>query len=130
MRSHHLFTLIASSACLVRAAPAAPEPGKSLIKTSPSDPGTWVTEQQKVTEYHAKGIKFVDITGITDAEVLAYYSTPDENGDDDDAANSNSTLNARAITYPTTISHRAEADPLIAQLSTANQQAWAKTLTE
>ena len=127
MRSHHLFTLITSSACLVCAAPAAPEPGKSLIKTSPSDPGTWVTEQQKVTEYHAKGIKFVDITGITDAEVLAYYSTPDDNGDDDAA---NSTLNARAITYPTTVSHRAEADPLIAQLSTVNQQAWAKTLTE
>ncbi|KAK0620738.1 hypothetical protein B0T14DRAFT_481779 [Immersiella caudata] len=122
MRSFALFSLGISSACLVKAAPSAPGAGLSLIKSSPTDPGTWVTEEQKITEYHAKDIHFVDITKITDPEVLAYYSLPDEEGIP--------ALVPRAVTYPSNISHRAEAEPLIAQLSTANLQSWAKTLTD
>lgn len=35
-----------------------------LIKTSEADPGTWVTEEQKITNYVAKNIGFIDITDI------------------------------------------------------------------
>ncbi|KAK4454492.1 putative peptidase family M28 [Podospora aff. communis PSN243] len=121
MHSSALFLLSISSACLVTAAPSAPGAGLSLIKSSPTDPGTWVTEEQKITEYHAKDINFVDITGISDPEVLAYYSLPEKKAP---------SLSARAVTYPSNISHRAEADALIAQLSTSNLQSWAKTLTD
>jgi bacterial leucyl aminopeptidase len=122
MHSSNLFLLGISSACLISAAPSLPGAGLSLIKSSPTDPGTWVTEEQKLTEYHAKDIKFVDITDITDPEVLAYYSLAD--------GEVTPSLSARAVTYPSNVSHHAEADPLIAQLSTANLQSWAKTLTE
>lgn len=40
-------------------------PGLRLIKTSPEDTGKWVTEEQKIRDYKAKGIGFVDITDIT-----------------------------------------------------------------
>lgn len=36
-----------------------------LIKTSETDLGTWVTEEEKLTNYVAKGIGFVDITDIS-----------------------------------------------------------------
>lgn len=42
--------------------------GLRLIKTSETDPGTWVTEQQKIVDYVAKNIYFID---ITDIKVLA-----------------------------------------------------------
>ena len=35
-----------------------------LIKTSEADPGVWVTEEQKITQYVAKNIGFIDITDI------------------------------------------------------------------
>ena len=35
-----------------------------LIKTSESDPGVWVTEEKKITQYVAKNIGFIDITDI------------------------------------------------------------------
>ena len=64
-----LALFLASSAWVSLAAPAA-EPADDaselrLIKTSPEDAGTWVTEEQKLSEYTAKGIGFVDITDIT-----------------------------------------------------------------
>ena len=39
-----------------------------LIKTSETDPGTWVTEEEKLTDYVAKGIGFIDITDISVSE--------------------------------------------------------------
>jgi len=36
-----------------------------LIKTSEADPGTWVTEEEKIDHYVASGIRFIDITDIT-----------------------------------------------------------------
>lgn len=36
-----------------------------LIKVSESDPGTWVREDDKIEKYVAKGVNFVDITGMT-----------------------------------------------------------------
>jgi leucyl aminopeptidase len=38
--------------------------GLRLIKTSEADPGVWVTEDQKIEEYVAKNIGFIDITDI------------------------------------------------------------------
>ena len=44
-----------------------------LIKTSETDPGSWVTEEQKVTDYVANGIGFVDITDIAVRGSLSMY---------------------------------------------------------
>ncbi|KAK5659483.1 hypothetical protein OQA88_684 [Cercophora sp. LCS_1] len=135
MRSTTLVSLVASSACLVA---SAPKPGLRLIKTTATAPAVWVTEDQKWYDYTAKDIDFLDITDITvhttpptqspqanndqDPEVLQILSTPD-NGTD-------STLSARAITYPTAVSHQAEAEPLVAQVTADKPQAWLKTMTE
>jgi len=64
-----LLALVASSAWLGAAAPAVNAPLEArtdvrLIKTSPEDPGTWVSEEDKISEYTAKGKHFVDITDI------------------------------------------------------------------
>ena len=68
MRVQTSLALLAGSAWLAAAAPATETTDNSelrLIKTSPTDPGTWVTEEQKITDYTAKNIGFVDITDIT-----------------------------------------------------------------
>jgi hypothetical protein len=90
--------------------------------TSPEDPGRWVTEEQKIRDYKSKGIGFVDITDITDAQVLAALSTPDTEEDQ--------IFLAQAVSYPSTVSHQTEVNPLLAKVSTTNPQSWLKTLTE
>lgn len=39
-----------------------------LIKVSESDPGTWVREDEKIENYVAKGVNFVDITDMSVGE--------------------------------------------------------------
>ncbi|KAK2060035.1 peptidase family M28 [Colletotrichum caudatum] len=117
-----LAILAASQVAL--AAPATDEvqvnPGLRLIKTSEADPGTWVTEEQKIENYVNKDIGFIDITDITDAEVLSVLSTPPE-----------AVLEARqSVTYPTRLSHTDEANSLIAKVTTTQPQSWLKTLTD
>ena len=53
--------------------------------------------------------------------MLKILSTPDSD---------KSAIAARAITYPTAVSHTAVANPLIAQVSTTNPQSWLTTLTK
>ena len=69
MRTQTFLALLASSAWSVAAAPATESAhraaGLRLIKASPEDPGKWVTEEQKITDYTVKAIGFVDITDIT-----------------------------------------------------------------
>jgi len=121
-----IFTLLATSAWPVAAVPttgsARPNHGLRLIMTSPEDPGRWVTEEQKIRDYKSKGIGFVDITDITDAQVLAALSTPDTEEDQ--------IFLAQAVSYPSTVSHQTEVNPLLAKVSTTNPQSWLKTLTE
>ncbi|KAL1839274.1 hypothetical protein VTJ49DRAFT_1674 [Mycothermus thermophilus] len=123
MHLQRIVSLLAGSAYLAAAAPAAVPDATAelrLIKTSPEDPGVWVTEEEKFTKYTAKGKHFVDITDITqDPEVLALLSTPD----------SESAIEARAVTYPTSASKQSVANPLIAQISNTNQQSWLRSLT-
>ena len=61
--------LVASSSLLVSALPSTDSSkinsGLRLIKTSEADPGIWVTEDEKIEQYTAKNIKFIDITDIT-----------------------------------------------------------------
>ncbi|KAK1760259.1 hypothetical protein QBC47DRAFT_312598 [Echria macrotheca] len=116
-------TILAGSAWLASAAPSAGLSKKSdvrLIKTSPEDPGTWVTEDEKIT-LTAQGKNFVDITDITDPEVLALLSAPDSE---------EVTIAARAVTYPTSATRQSIANPLLSQVSTTNPQSWLKTLTD
>ena len=90
-----------------------------LIKTSPSDKGTWVTEEEKISRYTAKKIDFVDITDIKDTEVLQRLSaSPSDN------------FRVAAITYPTTLTHQTEANGLIAKTNTNGPKSWLTTLTK
>lgn len=75
MHIHPLLAAVVASAPLCRAAPApaeiaidasvAVDATLRLIKTSETDNGTWVREDEKIENYVAKGINFVDITDIT-----------------------------------------------------------------
>ena len=72
MLSKIVIPLFLASASLVAAVPPQVRPylGQNagdelrLIKTSASDPGTWVTEEQKITDYVSKDIHFIDVTDI------------------------------------------------------------------
>lgn len=68
--STYLSTVTALASVLVTAAPQTDgliqvEPDLRLIKTSETDPGTWVTEEEKIEKYVSKKINFIDITDIT-----------------------------------------------------------------
>lgn len=45
-----------------------------LIKVSESDPGTWVREDEKIEDYVAKGINFVDITDMSVSDPSCRHS--------------------------------------------------------
>ncbi|PNS15485.1 Leucine aminopeptidase 1 [Sphaceloma murrayae] len=94
--------------------------GLRLIKTSEEDAGTWVTEEAKISDYVAKGKHFIDITEITDNEVLTRMSTKSDG----------SVQRAAAVTYPAAVSRQTVANPLIAQVTTTNPQSWLKTMTD
>lgn len=77
--STYLAALAASSSVLVSAAPPNDalikfDPELRLIKTSESDPGVWVTEDEKMTNYVSKNINFVDITDIKVSTPIAKKS--------------------------------------------------------
>ncbi|KAL8838303.1 MAG: hypothetical protein Q9205_003433 [Flavoplaca limonia] len=94
--------------------------GYRLIKTSPTDTGAWVTDEEKISNYTGKCVHFVDITDIKDPAVLSVF-----NGEKD-----NSRVAAiAAVTYPA-VSHQSEANGLIAQLNTSGPQTWLKSLTD
>ncbi|KAK0702201.1 hypothetical protein B0H67DRAFT_604530 [Lasiosphaeris hirsuta] len=118
MQLQKLVVFLAGCSGLVAAAPTE---GLRLIKTAPSDPGRWVTEEDKITEYKAKGLHFVDITEIKDPDVLAILSTPELE---------EPVLSRRAVIYPTGVTHQTQANPLIAQVSNTSPQSWLKTLTD
>jgi leucyl aminopeptidase len=116
---------LATSAQLVASAPVANgdvivpvDKGLRLIKTSPEDPGQWVTDGQK-DEMAASGQHFIDITDITDESVLSILSTPD---------GAEARL-AAAVTYPTSLSHQSVANPLVNAATTSGPQSWLQTLT-
>ena len=94
--------------------------GLRLIKTSPTDQGAWVTDEEKINNYTGKCAHFVDITDIKDQDVLRAYS---------DQADNTRVAAAARITYPA-VSHQTEANGLIAQLNTSGPQTWLKTLSE
>ncbi|KAK0649192.1 hypothetical protein B0T16DRAFT_428046 [Cercophora newfieldiana] len=116
-----ILALVASSAWLTTATPsieAVDRRAASLIKTSPEDLGTWVTEEEKLS-LTAQGKHFIDITDIQDPAVLALLSTPDSE---------EVSLVARAVTYPTSATRQSTANPLLAQVSTSQPQSWMQTL--
>lgn len=121
----HLQAAIAvlAAACqLVHATPAADDlqvnKGLRLIKTSEEDPGQWVTEEKK-DELVVAGVGFIDITEIKDEDVLSVLSTSPES----------SSIEARQVQYPTTLTHVAEANTLISGVSNTGPQSWLQTLT-
>ncbi|KAI8230751.1 Leucine aminopeptidase 1 [Colletotrichum sp. SAR 10_99] len=123
MHLNSALAILAASSRLALASPAtdkiAIDPALRLIKTSETDPGTWVTDEQKIENYVNKHIGFIDITDITDPEVLTALSTPPK-----------AELATRQSTYPTTLTHITEANSLISSVSNTNPQTWLKTLTD
>lgn len=69
MQGQAFLALLASLAWSVAAAPTVESTRKAaglrLIKTSPEDPGKWVTDEQKIRDYTANNIGFVDVTDIS-----------------------------------------------------------------
>ncbi|KAF6805872.1 leucine aminopeptidase, partial [Colletotrichum musicola] len=128
MRFSTTIALAAASVGLVAAAPAADNvqvnPALRLVKTSEDDAGTWVTEDEKFEKYTSKGIGFIDITDITDDEVLTALSTAS------DDVQVSKLAERQAVTYPTTLTHVAEANSLITRVSNTGPQSWLKTLTD
>lgn len=66
----NVLSALAASASLVAAVPASDSTvqinkGLRFIKTSETDPGTWVTDEEKIVNYVAKNIGFIDVTDIT-----------------------------------------------------------------
>ncbi|KAK2004329.1 peptidase family M28 [Colletotrichum falcatum] len=126
MRFSTTLAVVAASCGLAAAAPATDDihlnPGLRLIKTSEDDFGTWVTEDEKFEKYTSKCIGFIDITDISDHDVLHLLSTAPEN--------TTHLVSRQAITYPTTLTHITEANSIITRISNANPQSWLKTLTD
>ena len=121
MRAHSVLSVIASAIVLAAALPADnAAAGLRLIKISEEDPGTWVTDEQKINEYTSKGIHFIDITDITDQDVLQRLSTKPGSG----------ATWKRAVDYPSVVSHQSEANALIADANTDGPESWLKTMTE
>ncbi|KAL8723888.1 MAG: hypothetical protein Q9166_008228, partial [cf. Caloplaca sp. 2 TL-2023] len=91
--------------------------GLRLIKTSEADPGSWVTDEDKISNYTGKCVHFIDVTDIKDPDVLKTLSGQKSNA------------RVAAIIYPA-VSHQTEANGLIAQLNTSGPQSWLKTLSD
>ena len=71
MHFHSVFGLLAAVAGVTTASPLSHaetsvtvDAALRLIKVSESDPGAWVREDEKIENYVAKGVKFVDITDM------------------------------------------------------------------
>ena len=112
-------SLLAFSTLVLAAPPTTSKPQLRLIKTSEQDPGSWVTEEDKISKFKAKHVHFIDITDITDTDTLKRLNG--SGGDDQRAA---------AVVYPTTVSHQSEANALIKKASTDGPKSWLKSLTE
>lgn len=89
-----------------------------LIKTSETDAGSWVTQQEKFDLYTSKGVGFIDITDIKDPEFLEALSTLPED-----------TASLLAAQFPTSLSHVEEAKGLIAKSSTTAPKTWMDKMT-
>ncbi|KAK2606298.1 hypothetical protein QQS21_003346 [Conoideocrella luteorostrata] len=118
-------TLLALAAIVpfVTAAPAsahdASRAGLRLVKTSESDPGQWVTEQEKFDLFTSKRVGFIDITDITDKDVLSILS-----------AEVSTQVVTRAVTYPRGALHKDEGNKLLARTNTDGPKSWLKTYSD
>lgn len=70
MKTQALLALLAASICSVAAVPSPQDAanrkaGLRLIKTSPKGAPKWISEEEKIVQYAAHEIGFVDITDIT-----------------------------------------------------------------
>ncbi|KAH8679326.1 leucyl aminopeptidase [Ilyonectria robusta] len=123
----HFKSAVAILAAVTHLAVAAPGSTKEvegslmrLIKTSEEDPGQWMTQAEvdNLTK-QSRRTKFIDITDIQDDDVLSILSTPP----------SERSIEARAVTYPTTMTHVTEANSLISGVSNTGPQSWLTSLT-
>ncbi|KAG9256586.1 bacterial leucyl aminopeptidase [Emericellopsis atlantica] len=78
-----------------------------LLKTSDDDPGTWVTEEEKIHEYMLKHVHFMDVTETQELEELG--------------ASRHAALAKRQSPYPAP-SKQSIANPIIARLVQSNVQ--------
>ncbi|KAI3399915.1 hypothetical protein diail_5071 [Diaporthe ilicicola] len=124
MRSHPVLSILFAVAGITAASPISHDENSvtagadlRLIKTSESDPGTWVREDEKIENYVAKGVNFVDITEMSELEVAATLSQ-------------SYAIKEAAVSYPSTLNHQKEANALISKISASGQKTFLKTLTD
>ncbi|KFG77937.1 putative leucine aminopeptidase [Metarhizium anisopliae] len=91
-----------------------------LIKTSESDPGQWVTEQEEFDRFISQNIGFIDITDVKDDEVLSILSA-DPSGQD---------AHRQAVAYPPGALHLDQGNKLLANVTTDGPKSWLKTYSE
>lgn len=116
---------VAALAATVQISSAAPSVERSadantdlrLVKTSPEDPGQWVTEAQKFELFTSRGIGFIDITNIDNPETLRRLST-----------DSSRRVSTNAVTYPTTVEHRDQFDTIYGLSDITQPQEWLEHL--
>lgn len=151
MHFHSVFGLLVAVAGVTTASPLSHaetsvtvDAALRLIKVSESDPGTWVREDEKIENYVAKGVKFVDITdmnvgnpsGERNPAMIRISLETDlahPSGQEFEVASTLSrsyATEALAVTYPSTLSHQTEANALISKISASGQKTFLKTLTE
>ncbi|KAI5807055.1 hypothetical protein EDC01DRAFT_785483 [Geopyxis carbonaria] len=111
---HGISTLLLAAAALFAVASAAaqkpPAPGLRLIKTSPTDAGTWLSESAKFDRLISKRIPFFDVTDTQDLE--AYAATAVE------------------YTFPAAPRHQRQVARLLPQLSVDRMRGFLETYTQ
>ncbi|KAI5815026.1 hypothetical protein BZA77DRAFT_317363 [Pyronema omphalodes] len=103
--------------------PSGPTKELRLCKTSPTDPGIWITEEEKFTRFISKNINFVDITETPNLEALAAEKV--------NSQLQNLRLSSATIepVFPSGPKHQSQAAPLISALSQKNLQTWTNGLS-
>lgn len=88
-----------------------PKDGMRLIKTTPEDPGSWYTEDEKFEHFVSQHLHFVDATETADLESLGFQSF------------------AALADLPTSLSKQAVVTPLLSQVTTSNIAGWLTPFT-
>jgi hypothetical protein len=106
------FLCLAVGVVALPAATTPPAPGLRLVKTSDTDAGRWVTEEEKFSRFIAKRIPFIDVTETFDLDSVGAAARAGRSG-----------------TFPSEPAHQSEAKPLLPKLSVAKIRAGLTTYT-
>ncbi|KAJ9144189.1 Peptide hydrolase [Pleurostoma richardsiae] len=122
MRGGLAVVAVAASAVIATASPGRSVERRDevlrLIKTSEADPGTWMTEAEKIANFGTKRGGWLDVTSAS-PEVLALMSS-----------NASHSVRRTATAFPTELSHNEEAEKYISKVQTCGTKQWMRNLTD